>query len=112
MIIYNGLFQLYSEERTGNSKIKIENNENENIPKKPTTICPFSHSLTFIVHNQNILEIKTKIRDIVLAFANENDLNLVINTLKTCEQFNRQPISIKVKDYKSGYLAYLQYYLH
>ncbi|KAL7712395.1 Serine/threonine-protein kinase [Entamoeba marina] len=92
MVIYNGLFVLYE---TENSIL-------------PLTILPFCDKVTISIRPRNIMEITCLIRKILLHFDTEQIMNEVYTTFLTCKQYQRTPIHISVKSFKTGRLADLQ----
>ena len=87
MYIYNGLFILYQ--------------QGGQIPR---TICPLSEKVQITLHPNNIMEITTPIRRILLHFDNERKLIDVYNCFMTCEQYTRQ-LYMPIKDFQVGKLG-------
>ena len=89
LVLYNGLFMLYGKEPL------------------PLNLCPIEAKTVIFFHVKNIVEIRNPIRKILFYFKSETDFNAFRQALLTCEQYQRNPVMIKVKDFFSGKLAFL-----
>ena len=73
----------------------------------PLNTCPIEAKTIIVYHVGNIIEIQTPIRMICLKFLSDDNYNTFRQTILTCEQYQRPPVVVKVKNFQSNKLVYL-----